>query len=59
MFYINQIGNLIDQLKSGTEFYNRGTNTLQECRDRLMFLKAEIENNDAYRLFYEDKENEL
>lgn len=51
-FYITQFGQLISQLEIETEFYKRGIDTFQECRDRLLFLKAEIENNGAYRLFY-------
>jgi hypothetical protein len=39
-------------LEIETEFYKRGIDTFQECRDRLLFLKAEIENNGAYRIFY-------
>jgi hypothetical protein len=51
-FYILQFGQLISQLEIETEFYKRGIDTFQECRDRLLFLKAEIENNGAYRIFY-------
>lgn len=51
-FYIHQFGELIKQLDVETEFYKRGIDTLQECRDRITFLKQEIENNSAYRLFY-------
>lgn len=51
-FYIAQFGELIDQLEKDTDFYKRGTDTLQECRDRVQFLKAEIEDNAGYRLFY-------
>lgn len=51
-FYITQFGQLISQLEIETEFYKRGIDTFQECRDRLLFLKSEIENNGAYRLFY-------
>lgn len=51
-FYITQFGQLISQLEVETEFYKRGIDTFQECRDRLLFLKTEIENNGAYRLFY-------
>ncbi len=55
-FYVHQFGKLITQLEVETEFYERGIDTLQECRDRVMFLKQEIENNGAYRLFYHDGE---
>ena len=52
--YITQISELVSQLAVETEFYKRGVDTFQECRDRVEFLKAEIENNGAYRLFYHD-----
>ena len=51
-FYIKQFGSLIDQLETETDFYKRGIDTFQECMDRVNFLKQEIENNGAYRLFY-------
>lgn len=51
-FYISQFGQLISQLEVETDFYKRGIDTFQECRERLLFLKAEIENNAAFRLFY-------
>ncbi len=51
-FYIKQFGSFIDQLGSETEFYKRGIDTFKECMDRVIFLKQEIENNGAYRLFY-------
>ncbi len=51
-FYIKQFGTLIDQLEAETEFYKRGIDTFKECMDRVTFLKQEIENNGAFRLFY-------
>jgi hypothetical protein len=51
-FYIHQFGDLIKQLDAETEFYERGIDTYSECYDRVMFLKQEIENNGAHRLFY-------
>ena len=51
-FYIAQFGDLISQLEVETEFYKRGIDTFQECKDRIDFLKSEIEKNGAYRLFY-------
>jgi hypothetical protein len=50
--FINQFGSLIQKLEAETEFYKHGIDTLEECRARIRFLKAEIENNGAYRLFY-------
>ena len=46
------IGELISKLAAETGFYQHGLDTLEECRARVMFLKEEIENNGAYRLFY-------
>ena len=53
-FFIHQITSLVDQLESHTDFYKQGYDTLNEARDRVEFLKSEIENNDGYRLFYHD-----
>jgi len=53
-FYITQFGKLISQLEEETDFYKRGIDTFQECKDRIIFLKSEIENNGAYRMFYHD-----
>lgn len=50
--FITQFGSLIQKLEAETEFYKHGIDTLEECRARIRFLKAEIENNGAYRLFY-------
>jgi len=50
--FINQFGTLIQNLEAETEFYKHGIDTLEECRARIRLLKAEIENNGAYRLFY-------
>lgn len=50
--FIHQFGELIRKLELETEFYRHGIDTLEECRARIRFLKAEIENNGAYRLFY-------
>lgn len=55
-FYISQFGQLISQLETESEFYQRGIDTFQECRDRVLFLKREIENNGAYRLFYQGRQ---
>lgn len=53
-FYIHQFGELISQLESETEFYKRGIDTYAESIDRVSFLKQEIENNGAYKIFYHD-----
>jgi hypothetical protein len=51
-FYIHGFGQLIDQLEKKTEFYNCGIDTLEEARLRVQFLKQEIENNNAWRIFW-------
>jgi hypothetical protein len=50
--YIHQLGELIQKLELETEFYKHGIDTMEECRARIGFLKAEIENNNGYKLFY-------
>ncbi len=52
--FVEQLGRFIDKLAAETDFYRRGIDTYEECRARLLFLKAEIENNGGYRLFYHD-----
>ena len=52
--FIQQLGQFITKLAAETDFYRRGFGTYEESRSRLMFLKSEIENNDGYRLFYQD-----
>jgi hypothetical protein len=51
-FFIHQVAHFASQLESKTDFYKYGTNTLEEARKRVLFLKEEIENNGGYRLFY-------
>lgn len=50
--FVEQLGRFIEKLAAETEFYRRGINTYEECRARVLFLKAEIEDNGGYRLFY-------
>lgn len=50
--FIRQIQKLVKQLEGETDFYKRGTDTLEECRARITFLKKEIENNGAFRILY-------
>lgn len=47
-------GSLVRQLAKRTKFYRTGESTIDECLARVGFLKEEIENNGAYRLFYHD-----
>ncbi len=54
--FILELGQFIAKLETETDFYRRGITTYEECRARLLFLKAEIENNDCYRLFYHNGE---
>jgi hypothetical protein len=51
-FYIHGFGRLIDQLEKETGFYKCGIDTLEEARIRVQFLKQEIENNGAWRIFW-------
>ena len=51
--YVRQIRELVEQLQRETAFYERGVDTLQEAKARVQFLKQEVENNGAYRLFYD------
>ena len=53
-FFILQVANFVNQLESKTEFYKCDSNTLEDARKRILFLKEEIENNNGYRLFYND-----
>jgi hypothetical protein len=54
--FIHQFGELIKKLEAETDFYRHGIDTMEECRARIRFLKAEIENNGVYRLFYHKNE---
>lgn len=49
--YVFQVGKLADQLNTETEFYKCGIDTLEECRQRVDFLKQVIENQGGWRLF--------
>ncbi len=51
-FFIHQIASIVDSLEKNTNFYKKDFDTLAEARERVEFLKNEIENNDAYKLFY-------
>lgn len=53
-FYIQQLRKLVEQLACSTGFYGVSGDTYDEARSRVIFLKEEIENNGAYRLFYKD-----
>ncbi len=60
----SQLKELVDLLKSHTEFYSSTGNSYDEAYKRVMFLKSVIEDMDGYRLFYLNgkpikKENDL
>ena len=50
--FIQQLGQFINRLAAETDFYRRGIDTYVECRARVLFLKAEIEDNGGHRIFY-------
>lgn len=52
--FVDHIRELIGMLVTETKFYEHGIDTLTECRARVAFLKEEIENCGAFRLFYHD-----
>ena len=52
--FITQTLNLIEELRSHTQFYGISGNTLAEARSRVAFLKHVIENKGGHRLFYVD-----
>lgn len=49
--FINGANTLIDELAQ-TRFYDLATTTLEEARQRALFLKDVIENKDGYRALY-------
>ncbi len=52
--FVRQVRDFVDTHLLGSAFYGVSGNTLEEARQRILFLKQVIENNDGYRLFYED-----
>jgi hypothetical protein len=50
--YVEHVRSLVDLLNSATQFYQQPSNTLEEARARVMFLKDVIENKGGHRLFY-------
>lgn len=49
---VRQLGAFIAQLAKQSSFYSMGSNTLNEARSRVMYLKDMIENKGGYRIFY-------
>lgn len=52
MAMIRQLGSLIMHLAAGQKFYEMPSNTYQETRERLIFLKQVIEDQGGHRIFY-------
>ena len=50
--YVEQFKQFATELNAKTDFYKIEGNTLEEARQRLLFFKDVIENNDGYRFFY-------
>ena len=48
----NQIAKLIELLNENTEFYYNIPDTHDEAKQRVIFMKHVIENQDGYKLFY-------
>jgi hypothetical protein len=54
--YIAQVRELVSALIESTGFYQISGSTIEEARQRVMFLKDVIENKGGHRLFYVDGE---
>lgn len=52
LFYVEQVRGLVEELHQSTGFYRSSGTTYEEARERVMFLKAVIENKGGYRIFY-------
>jgi len=52
MLFIHQALSLAGELGSQTGFYQVAANTLEETRQRLLFLKSVIEDKGGYRFFF-------
>ncbi|MBA3640520.1 MAG: hypothetical protein H0W53_14850 [Acidobacteria bacterium] len=52
--FIDDIKALRKKLADWTAFYETEGSTLEEARERVLFLKDVIENKDGYRVFYHD-----
>lgn len=53
--FIGAASTLIDLLQTKTTFYAAPARTLEESRQRVMFLKDVIENQDGWRTFYRNR----
>lgn len=52
IFYVKQIASFLSEYLLDAGFYNIGTDTLEETRKRVEFLKDVIENKGGHRMFY-------
>lgn len=50
--FVNQVSQLVEELRTCTTFYNAPATTLDETRARALFLKDVIENKGGHRFFY-------
>lgn len=50
--YVEHVRSLVDLLNDTTQFYRQPSNTLDEARARVLFLKDVIENKGGHRFFY-------
>ncbi len=55
IFYVKQIASFVSGYLLDTGFYEIGTDTLEETRKRVEFLKDVIENKGGHRIFYINK----
>jgi len=51
--FIKQIAEFARKLAAQSSFYRSPHNTLDEARERLLYLKQVVENQDGYRIFYD------
>ncbi|OGW52312.1 MAG: hypothetical protein A2Y81_06265 [Nitrospirae bacterium RBG_13_43_8] len=50
--FVRELSGLIHTLIVKSHFYKTGSDTIDECYQRVLFLKDVIENKDGYRIFY-------
>lgn len=52
--FVRQVRLFVDSQLAGTDYYRMPGDTLEEARERALFLKHVIEDRDGYRFFYLD-----
>ena len=52
--FVRLLSDFVQVLKQETKFYDKAHTTYEETRERIVYLKHVIENNDGYRVFYLD-----